>query len=308
MTINNQEKLIGKHPESDGVFSSWLSSDDTPATPKLRHRKLDFDSAKRQDAIEEIANWIVLHHVNDSKIRELQAKRRILSKYGFKPYFEKQSLLPTADKTQKGNGAEIILAEYLMRSSGLSLLIYKLHYNPNIEQSMKGDDVLLFKKANIQEKIIVGESKFQKTPNKSVVEKITTVMGGNTVLPLSLGFIVDRLRDKGEKYLAKEVADLQANLHSGKTDIVNVGFVMSNHNTHNHVANNGNTSNPNLTFLSLAIDKPDEFIQACFVKALENLEKIDKCPLHKFPLEYSGELLEAKIKDVLTTLKTIIPI
>lgn len=306
MSLNEQEKLIGKHPDSDGLFSSWLSHNDTAATPTLRHRELNSDATKRQDAVDKIADWLVLHHVNDSKVKELQAKKRILSKHGFKPYFDKQSLLPSYDKTQKGNGAEVILAEYLVCSSGLDVLVYKLHYNPNIEQSMKGDDVLLFKKENIQERVIVGESKFQKTPNKSVIEKITDVMGRSTQLPLSLGFIVDRLRDKGKNKLAKEVADLQANLHSGKTEVINISFVMSNHNTHTHVANHGDSSNSNLAFLSLAIDNPEGFIQECFAKAIENLEGIEKCPIHKFPIEYSRELVEAKVKDLVNSFKTII--
>jgi hypothetical protein len=301
-----QDKLIGKHPDSDGLFNSWLSHNDTLATATLRHRELNPDATLRQSAIDKIADWLVLHHVNDSKIKELQAKKRILSKYGFKPYFDKQSLLPSVDKTQKGNCAEVILAEYLVCSSGLDLLVYKLHYNPNIEQSMKGDDVLLFKKENIQERVIVGESKFQKTPNKSVVEKITTVMGSSTQLPLSLGFIVDRLRDKGKNKLAKEVADLQANLHSGKTEVINIGFVMSDHNTHTHVATNGNSTNSNLAFLSLAIDNPEGFIQECFAKAIEKLEGIKKCPIHKFPIEYSKELVQAKIKDLVNSLTAII--
>lgn len=308
MSLNDQEKLIGKHPSSDGIFSSWLSHNDTAATPTLRHRELNPDTTKRQDAIDKIADWLVLHHVNDSKIKELQAKKRILTKYGFKPYFDNQSLLPTFDKTQKGNGAEVILAEYLVCSTGLDVLVYKLHYNPNIEQSMKGDDVLLLKRDNIKEKVIVGESKFQKTPNKSVVEKITDVMGSNTQFPLSLGFIVDRLRDKGKNKLAKQVADLQANLHSGDTEVINVGFVMSNHNTHTHVASHGNSANSNLAFLSLAIDNPEGFIQDCFAKAIEKLEGIKKCPIHKFPLEYSKELVDAKIQGLVNSLKTIIPL
>ena len=133
MSLNDQEKLIGKHPNADGIFSSWLSHNDTAATPTLRHRELNPDASKRQDAIDKIADWLVLHHVNDSKIKELQAKKRILTKHGFKPYFDKQLLLPTFDKTQKGNGAEVILAEYLVCSTGLDVLVYKLHYNPNIE-------------------------------------------------------------------------------------------------------------------------------------------------------------------------------
>ena len=306
MSLNDQEKLIGKHPDADSLFSSWLAHVDTPSTPTLRHRELNPDATKRQDAIAKIADWLVLYHVNDSKVRELQAKKRILAKHGFKPYFDKQSLLPSFDKTQKGNGAEVILAEYLKCSSGLDVLVYKLHYNPNIEQSMKGDDVLLLKRENIKEKVIVGESKFSKNTQKGVVDKITNVMNNSAFLPISLGFVVDRLRDKGDKVLAKKVADLQANLHDRKTQIVSVGFIMGNAKTHKRIADHGNTNNPNLAFLSIEIDDPEKFIQDCFAKAIEKLESIEKCPLHKFPREYSKELVTAKVKELLSSLKTII--
>ena len=62
--------------------------------------------------------------------------------------------MPKLDTTQKGNCAEVILSEYLVSTSGLDLLIYMLHYNTNVNQSMKGDDVLLFNQDKIDEKII----------------------------------------------------------------------------------------------------------------------------------------------------------
>lgn len=300
-----QDKLIGKHPDSDGFFSSWLiHTDDTP-TATLRHRKLDADSSKRQDAIEKIVDMVLCHHISEGKIIQLEAKRRILKKYGYKDYLSSQLLLPNHDKTQKGNCAEVILAEYLVSSSGLEILVYKLHYNPNVDQSMKGDDVLLLQKDNIEEKILVGESKFQKTPNKAVVEKITDKMGV-TVLPISLSFIENALREKGQRSLAKKIARLQSILHLNKTEIVNVGFIMSNINTHGHISTHGKTNNPKLIFLSLAIDDPEEFIHEIYSKAMTKLEDIEACPISQFPLEFSAELVSARIKEVLESLKTLI--
>lgn len=306
MPLTPQEKLIGKHPDSNGFFSDWLNPTDIPATTTLRQRELNPDPSKRQEAIEKIADLLICHHLHKGKEKELAAKKRILSKYDYEAYFHTQSILPKTDTTQKGNCAEIILAEYLVCTSGLDLLVYKLHYNPNVDQSMKGDDVLLLKKHKIEQKIIVGESKFQKTPNKSVVEKITNVMGTKTVLPISLPFVEHRLREKGKKRLARKLANLQAKLPLGKTDVVNVGFVMSNHNTHKNVTSHGNTKNNKLAFVSLAIDNPEDFIRACYKKALHKLEDIKECPIHKFPVSYSGELANAKIKKIVESLKLII--
>ena len=48
MSLNDQEKLIGKHPDAGGLFSSWLAHNDTPSTSTLRHRELNPDTTKRQ--------------------------------------------------------------------------------------------------------------------------------------------------------------------------------------------------------------------------------------------------------------------
>ena len=71
----------------------------------------------------------------------------------------------------KGNVAEIILIEYLKKSTGFSPFIYKLRYNPNVEQSMKGDDVLLFNPKNVFERIYYGESKYRSVPSKQAIEE-----------------------------------------------------------------------------------------------------------------------------------------
>lgn len=303
--IRNQNDLIGAHPISTDIFSVWLSSIDKAPSATLKHRELTPDPQKRSEAVERITDWLLCHHISEDKLNQLKAKRRILKKYGFKEFVDMQSLLPKLDTTQKGNCAEVILAEYLVCTSGLELLIYKLHYNPNVDQSMKGDDVLLLNMDKIDEKIIVGESKFQKTPNQAVVKKITDVMGNNTILPISLSFVENRLREKGKKAHAKKVAELQSMLHQNKIDIINVGFVMSDHNTHSHVSTHGNTLNPNLVFISLAIDNPEDFIREIYAKANKKIEDIESCPLHKFPIEYAAELVKAGVKDVIDSFKSL---
>ena len=102
-----------------------------------------------------------------------EKKKSILSKHDFKEYISKRMPFPIRNfTTQKGNLGEILLAEYLRSSSGLELLVYKLRFNPNVEQSMKGDDILLFDKSNIENKIIMGEAKYRTTPAKSVIDDI----------------------------------------------------------------------------------------------------------------------------------------
>ncbi|WP_203246558.1 Hachiman antiphage defense system protein HamA [Sporosarcina beigongshangi] len=152
-------ELIGEHPKRT-IFAEWLSSEDLPSFNNKVHRKLLEVPGMREHAVEQISDWIIKHHVADATINRLKRNReRILKKHGLDEYLNQQQFLPVAEKTMRGNGAEIVLAEYLQASSNLQVLVYKLRYNPNVNQSMKGDDVLLLNKENPSHKIIVGESK-----------------------------------------------------------------------------------------------------------------------------------------------------
>jgi len=51
------------------------------------------------------------------------------------------------------------LAEYLSSTTDAQLPIYRLRYNTNPDQSMKGDDVLLFDLDAEPVRIIIGESR-----------------------------------------------------------------------------------------------------------------------------------------------------
>ncbi|MFQ6963494.1 MAG: Hachiman antiphage defense system protein HamA [Oscillospiraceae bacterium] len=48
---------------------------------------------------------------------------------------------------------------------------YRLRYNTNPDQSMKGDDVLLFDLDSDPVRIVVGESKFRGTPDEAVCNR-----------------------------------------------------------------------------------------------------------------------------------------
>lgn len=80
-----------------------------------------------------------------------------------------RSPYPQPSTTQKGNFAEVFLAEYLVSTTDMELPIYRLRYNTNPDQSMKGDDVLLFDLDSDPVRIIVGESKFRGIPDKQSV-------------------------------------------------------------------------------------------------------------------------------------------
>ena len=266
-----QDKIIGKHPE-EGLFYDWIEHQDTDCTDRKRHRYLSEKNENREQAIETIANWLVTYHLSKSKSTALCKKQKILEKYDFEEYAKSLHVFPNADKTKKGNFGEVILTEYLSQVSEIKVLIFKLHYNPNVDQSMKGDDVLLIS----ENKIILGESKFRATPTKEAVEEASQLMSNTLALPMSLGFISDILFEQGQVELAEGILDIQYRMSRTNFDIKNIGFLLSTKLVKGHVERNMDSSNQNFLFISLGINNPVEFMDLAFARAEELLFEVAK--------------------------------
>lgn len=259
--------LIGNHPKST-LFFNWCNCKDTIFSPNKKHRKLSDKGINRNTLIEKLSDWIIEHHTPPKQLERFEKKKSILNKHDFTKYVSERMPFPIKNfKTQKGNLGEILLAEYLKSSSGLNLLVYKFRFNPNIEQSMKGDDILLFEKDNIKNKIIMGESKYRTTPNKSVIEDIMEALSKDN-LPISLSFVRDRL---DEEDISEQIDDLISEIYKKDIPIVYVGFLHSNHNVGNHVEKHLNSDNENLVLISYGEKNPEDLIKKSFEKAIEKI-------------------------------------
>lgn len=267
-----QDDLIGKHHEgTDGLFSVWLSHVDTPSSDNKKHRELKEDRTHRAEVTEELSDWIINHHISEERLTRLEKKKAILDSNGFVEYAKRQSLLPESDKTKKGNATEVLLAEYLKFTSGLDSLIYRLRYNPNVDQSMKGDDVLLFDLNDLNKKIIVGEAKFRSVSNRQVVESVVRSFEGDKNLPMSIPFIAEQLSIMGNEELAEQLEDLNAELHKLNINISNVGLILSDERTSEFVETHMDSSNKNLLILSLGTTNHEDIINEGFRVANEKL-------------------------------------
>lgn len=280
--MTEQERLIGEHPATPHILGDWLAHTDHPSTASKKHRKLDENNSLRDQAIDKIADWIVNHHIIEQKIGAIERKAQILQKHDFEEYVKSLNLLPSAEDTMKGNIAEIILVEYLQESTGFSPIIHKLRYNPNVNQAMKGDDVLLLNPDNVFEKIIYGESKYRSTPSKQAIEEAVSNLEGSKRFPVSIGFVADRLYEMGDSELADQLMDLQSLLKTNSIDVHNVGFLLStkstttpSKDTSKQVERHLNTTNPNLVFVSLGLDNPIEIVEESFKLANERLLNIE---------------------------------
>jgi hypothetical protein len=265
---SEQSKLIGEHPSS-GVFFDWFECEDTAATDEKKHRKLTNKGLENGALVDYLSNWILKHHVNPSRLARIQKKKQILGKHQFKSYMDDTMPFPVKSfTTQKGNLGEIILGEYLSASSDLELLVYKLHYNPNVEQSMKGDDILLFDKGDVQSKVIMGEAKFRTTKSKQALDDIVSSLS-NKNLPISLTFVCDRLEEMGESDLADEIDNLISNLHKSKTPITYVGFYHSDIKVSETIEKNLKSENKNLVVISYGENNPAQLVKDSFDEALK---------------------------------------
>lgn len=261
--------LIGKHPKSE-IFFDWCKCEDTVTTTK-KHRNLKDLGIDRSTLIEKISNWIINHHAPLKQIKRFKKKKSILNKHDFKEYVTKRMPFPIKNfATQKGNLGEILLAEYLKSSSGLELLVYKLRFNPNVEQSMKGDDILLFDKNNIENKIIMGEAKYRTKPDKLVIDDIMHALSKDH-LPISLSFVRDRLDELNKEEVSEQVDKLISDIYKKSIPIVYVGFLHSNHNVGNQVEKHLNSDNENLVFISYGERNPEKLIKKSFEKAIEKI-------------------------------------
>jgi hypothetical protein len=263
-----QSKLIGEHPHS-GLFFDWFECEDTPTTKAKKHRKLTNKGLNNPSLVDHLSQWILKHHATDGRLARIDKKKQILGKHGFAQYMSGKVPFPiTSATTQKGNLGEIILAEYLTATSGLEILVYKLRYNPNVEQSMKGDDLLLFEKQNVQNRVIMGEAKFRATKSKKALDDIVDSLSSKN-LPISLGFVCDRLEEMGEKDLADDIDDLISNLHTNKTPVTYVGFYHSEASVYKTIEKNLNSSNKNLVVVSYGENNPSQLVNDSFDEALK---------------------------------------
>ncbi|MFC4479760.1 Hachiman antiphage defense system protein HamA [Flavobacterium chungangensis] len=265
------EDLIGAHPSAPNQFARWMDSSDIEPTDARCHRALTSKLAADEPAlIEWLAEKLIHHHYDQIRIDRLKQKYR---EAGFPDYAEQNRNLPRADKTKKGNATEILLIEYIKSCQGKPLVhAFKLRYNPNVDQSVKGDDTLLVDiltdAAGTQRlKIFLGEAKFRKLPAKKVITDITQSLGKDK-LPLSFSYMISELsRDAATKPTADLLDNFLISEIKSRGDIIYTGLLLSNTDTFNVVERHLTADNPEMIFISAGIDNPQTLIDQAFLRA-----------------------------------------
>ena len=189
--------ILFDHKSTNSPFSTCLDASDEKTEHDVPHRCLSHNGHEAEFS-ETMLPALKKHHTSDecaqirAEIVKTMNAKAAMAVRNASPY-------PHNERTCKGNYAEVFLAEYLDGATSSSLPVYRLRYNPNPEQAMKGDDVLLFDLDSDPIRIIVGEAKFREVPNKqAVVDMIDALMRSHRAgLPASVVFVAQRLITEG---------------------------------------------------------------------------------------------------------------
>ena len=261
--------IIFPHPNEPHSFAVSLHATDEKTTSGTEHRALT-ECGHNDVLVEHMIPALQNHHISADA---LARRKDLLQSLRLLDASVQQSPFPRADKTRKGNFAEVFLAEYLGTVTNATLPVYRLRYNPNVEQSMKGDDVLLFDLDVDPVRIIVGEAKFRSLPSsQAIIDTINGLVRSNRAgLPISLMFVAERLFDEGNPNLAQKVQQCAILFATNQLHIDYVGLLMSNHNAKANVNQHTPNELHNLIMISLGICSPDKVVQSAFDKLEGNL-------------------------------------
>lgn len=258
--------ILGDHPTDCHPLGILLSASDGSTESGVPHRALSECDGQRRPIVECLREMLIQHHVSPEAAERERRRHAAMRRLGLEDVQSRMKRFPTNPSTQKGNIAEVVLAEYIAAANEVSLPVYRLRYNPNVEQSMKGDDVLAFDLDSDPVRIIVGESKFRTISSKKAVTDIIEGLarshkGG---IPASLQFVADRLFETGNEDLGEQILECAALFALEKLRLEYVGLLMSDTRSANRLNQHTNNSLHRLAVISFGLDSPSSIVNPCF--------------------------------------------
>ncbi|WP_437317441.1 Hachiman antiphage defense system protein HamA [Sorangium sp. So ce385] len=213
-----------------------------------------------------LREMLTRHHASPEAMERSQQKRKAMERLGLGREQAGLRRFPTNPTTQKGNLAEVVLAEYIVASSKLALPTYRLRYNPNIDQSMKGDDVLAFDLDANPVRLVVGEAKFRGASSAAAVIEIVDglLRSHRSGVPASLQFVADRLFDEGQAELGNRVLECAILFARNKLRLDYVGLLLSDAKSAARVNDFTPATSVRLAMISFGVDVPDALVHSCY--------------------------------------------
>ena len=265
--MSRQDEILGLHPINHHVIGEWLDYEDKEPTETSCIRVLSEKKPFGDAVIEPFSKNLIDYHYTPATINSLKKKFEKLGLKEFGTYYAQSRNLPQNVNTRKGNAVEVLMTEYSLAAIDKLDLTYahRFRYNPNVDQSMKGDDMLIVDFSDeANPTIYVGEAKFRKTVDKAVLEDVKKSLAKDK-MPLSLTFLRDRFENVDDNKYAK-LDDLFIQELSDY-DIRYIGFIVGDKNAGKNVEEKWECDNPKHIMLVLSLDEPEEFVKQAFDKA-----------------------------------------
>lgn len=265
--MSRQDEILGLHPINHHVIGEWLDYEDKEPTETSCIRVLSEKKPFGDAVIEPFSKNLIDYHYTPATINSLKKKFEKLGLKEFGTYYAQSRNLPQNVNTRKGNAVEVLMTEYSLAAIDKLDLTYahRFRYNPNVDQSMKGDDMLIVDFSDeANPTIYIGEAKFRKTVDKAVLEDVTKSLAKDK-MPLSLTFLRDRFENVDDNKYAK-LDDLFIQELSDY-DIRYIGFIVGDKNAGKNVEEKWECDNPKHIMLVLSLDEPEEFVKQAFDKA-----------------------------------------
>lgn len=269
--MSRQDEILGPHPSKHPVFGTWLDYEDKAPTEISCVRVLSEKSAFDEVVIDPFAKCLIDFHYSPASIEALKVRFEKLGLPEFASYYAQSRKLPQNSKTQKGNAVEVLMTEYSLAAINKPDLTFahRFRYNPNVDQSMKGDDMLIVDFSDEKNPVIyLGEAKFRKTVDTEVLKDVQKALAKDKI-PLSLTFLRDRYENQDDEIYEKLDNVLLKKL--SEYDIRYVGFIVGDKKAADKVEEKWECNNSKHIMLVLPLDNPEDFVAQAFDKAVSLL-------------------------------------
>lgn len=272
--MTKQEEILGPHPVSHPVIGFWLDFEDREPTETQCLRILSEKHEFYENVVSRFSDSLIQYHYPDKAILMMKKNLKKLGLPKFAQYYEQSRKMPNNLNTQKGNAVEVLMTEYSLSAINKSDLTYahRFRYNSNVDQSMKGDDMLIVDFSDTAHPVIyLGEAKYRNSVSKQVVDDVLQSLNKGK-MPLSLTFLRDCAETNDAEYallddlLAKTLSDY---------DIRYIGFIAGDTNACKAVEKHWSSDNPRHLVLVLSMNNPEKFVVDSFNMATVKLQPKD---------------------------------
>ncbi len=212
---------------SDNLFSPWFESAESSDD---RVTVLNERDGGRDDIFDELV-YVVADHLIDLTVIEKMGG------------FEKSShilknRLPQTKQIRSGDLGEILATEYVDRRTTYSVPVRRLRYKDDRNTSMRGDDVLGFREAKNEVKVVKVEAKSRINLTPSVLEEARSGLAkhGGRPNPGTLSFLECILRREDRNDEAELIKRLQNDTIRAR-NVLHMVFTLSGNDPSNQLEN-----------------------------------------------------------------------